>query len=176
MTLGLSRGHNRPSFFFGGLIDLMVWLCLELKFILSLKLKVSQLTQYCAAAPPLINISRELRWIQTAIRLRFEFHTRLGSSGHGSTILTGSGRVTGAKWSRNAPERRSATFWTPERSRTSWRYSCGVCKMRHFKVRQITKNVAGRCDFPAQNTPKCILAGASPRTPLGELTALSQSP
>jgi len=52
---------------------------------------------YCVTAPPLINISRELRWIQTAIRLRFECHTSLGSSGHESPgQWFWSGRVMGS--------------------------------------------------------------------------------
>jgi len=54
------------------------------------------------------------------------------------------------KSSRNAPERRSATFLN---ARTPFRtycwYSC-------FRAAFVEKNVVVRCDFRAQITPKCI--------------------
>ena len=75
------------------------------------------------------------------------------------------------KLSRNAPERRSATFFECQNALPALHVDTAV-----FLLRGIVKNVAARCYFRAQNTRNTFAAGASPGPHYGELTALHQTP
>jgi len=49
-------------------------------------------------------------------------------------------------------------------------------KLDRLILKKIVKIVATRCQILTLNAPNSISAGAPPRAPLGELTALPQTP